>query len=63
MINSMEMEEIMIETSDDPDIILGKVQRKFGILSIDDQEASSSRKNEEQKKQLIQNQATSGGFF
>jgi hypothetical protein len=49
MTKSMEMEEIMIETGVDPDIILGKVQRQLGGLSIDNQGASSSRKNEEFK--------------
>jgi hypothetical protein len=57
------MEEIMIEMGVDPDIILGKVQRQLGSLNIDDQGASSSRKNEEKKSRPIQNQATGGGFF
>jgi hypothetical protein len=39
----------MIEMGVDPDIILGKVQRQLGGLNIDDQGASSSRKNEEKK--------------
>jgi hypothetical protein len=45
------MEEIMIEMGVDPDIILGKVQRQLGSMNIDDQGASSSRKNEEKKSQ------------
>jgi hypothetical protein len=36
----------MIEMGANPDIILGKLQRKMGGLSIDNQGASSSRKNE-----------------
>jgi hypothetical protein len=43
------MEEIMIETGVDPDIILGRVQRKMDNLNIVDQGASSSKKNEEKK--------------
>jgi hypothetical protein len=49
MIKATEMEEIMIEAGVDPDIILGKVHRQLGGLNIDDQGASSSRRNEEQK--------------
>jgi hypothetical protein len=43
------MEEIMIETNVDPEIILGKVQRKMDNLTIENQGASTSRmlKNEE----------------
>jgi hypothetical protein len=43
---STEMEEIMIEMGANPDIILGKVQRHLGELSINNQGASSSRNNE-----------------
>jgi len=58
------MEEIIIETGVDPDIILGKTQRQLGSLNIDDQESSSLiKKNEEKKSQSSQNQATGGGFF
>jgi hypothetical protein len=63
MIKATKMEEIMIETGVDPDIILGKVQRQLGGLNIDDKRASSSRKNEEQKSRSIQNQTIGGGFF
>jgi hypothetical protein len=49
MTKATKMEEIMIETSVDPDIILGKVQMWIGGLSIDNQGTSSSRKNEEFK--------------
>jgi hypothetical protein len=63
MIKATEMEEIMIEMGVDPDIILGKVQRQLGGLNIDDQGASSSRKNEEKKSRPIQNQTIGGGFF
>jgi hypothetical protein len=63
MTKSTEMEEIMIEMGVDPDIILGKVQRQLGGLSIDNQGASSSRKNEEFKPRLAQNQTIGGGFF
>jgi hypothetical protein len=37
-----EMEEIMIETNVDPDIILGKFQREMTNLTITNQGASSS---------------------
>jgi hypothetical protein len=46
MIKATKMEEIMIEMGVNPDIILGKVQRQMGFLSIDNQGASSSIKNE-----------------
>jgi hypothetical protein len=45
MTKATEMEEIMIEMGVDPDIILGKVQRQMGGLNIDNQGASSSRRN------------------
>jgi hypothetical protein len=63
MTKGTEMEEIMIETGVDPNIILGKVQRQLGGLSIDNQGSSSSRKNEEFKPRLTQNQTIGGGFF
>jgi hypothetical protein len=46
MTKSIDIEEIMIEAGVDPDIILGKVKRQLEGLSIDNQGASSSRKNE-----------------
>jgi hypothetical protein len=58
MIKATKMEEIIVETGDDPDIILGKVQRNLGGLSIDNQGASISRKNKEPKPRPAQ---TSGG--
>jgi hypothetical protein len=57
------MEENMIETCVDPNIILGKVQRQMGNLNIDDQGASSSKRNEEKRMRPSQNHITSGGFF
>jgi hypothetical protein len=63
MTKSTEMEEIMIETGIDPDIILGKVQRNIGGLIIDNQGASGLRKNEELKSRVAQNQMVVGGFF
>jgi hypothetical protein len=63
MTKATKMEEIMIEMSVDLDIILGKVQRKLGGLNIDNQGASSSRKNEEFKPQMTQNKMMGGGFF
>jgi hypothetical protein len=45
MNKATEMEEIMIKIGADPDIILGKVKRNLGGLSIDNQGASSSIKN------------------
>jgi hypothetical protein len=56
MTNATDMEEIMIETSTKPDIILGKVQRQMGGLNIDNQGASILRRNEEFKPQASQNQ-------
>ena len=52
MTKATEMEEIMIEMGVDPDIIMGKVQRQLGGLSIDNQGASSLRKNEELNPRL-----------
>jgi hypothetical protein len=63
MTKATEMEEIMIEMGVDPDIILGRVQRQMGGLNIDNQGASSSRKNEEFKPRVAQNQMVGGGFF
>jgi hypothetical protein len=63
MIKSTEMEEIMIETGVNLDIILVKVQRKLGCLSILNKGACSSRNNEEFKPQLTQNQTIGGRFF
>jgi hypothetical protein len=57
------MEEIMIEMGVDPDIILRKVQRQMGNLNIDDQGASSSKKNEEKRPRPSQNQTIGGGFL
>jgi hypothetical protein len=37
----------MIEAGVEPDIVLGKVQRNLGSLRINDQGASSLRKNKE----------------
>jgi hypothetical protein len=63
MIKATEMEESMIETSDDLDIILGNVQRQLGGLSIYDQGVFSSRKKKESKPRPTQNQTIGGGFF
>jgi hypothetical protein len=49
MVRATKMEKIMIEMGADPDIILGKNQRQSGSLSIDNQGASSSIKNEDFK--------------
>ena len=46
MNKATKMEEIMIEKGVEPDILLGRVQRQLGELNIDNQGASSSRKNE-----------------
>jgi hypothetical protein len=53
----------MVEKGVDLDIILGRVQRKLGGLSIDNQGASNSRKNKEFKHQVAQSQMEGGGFF
>jgi hypothetical protein len=63
MTKATEMEEIMIETGANLDIILGKVQRQISGLNIDNQGASSSRRNEEFKPRAAQNQMEGGGFF
>jgi hypothetical protein len=49
------MEEFMLETNVDPEIILGKVQRQMNTLSISHQGPSTSRS--------VENQATSGGIL
>jgi hypothetical protein len=59
----MKMEEIMIETGVDPDIILGRVQRQMDNLNITNQEASSSKKNEDKRPQLGENREVGGVFF
>jgi hypothetical protein len=53
----------MIETGVDLDIILRRVQRKLRGLNIDNQGASSSRKNEEFKPRLTQRKMMGGLFF
>jgi hypothetical protein len=58
-----EMEEIMIEMGADPDIILGKVQRKMGELNINNQGASISRRNKYFKPRATHNQMAGRGFF
>ena len=63
MTKSTEMEEIMIETGVNPNIILGRVQRHLGGLNIDNQGASSSRKNDEFRYRVAQNQMVGGGLF
>jgi hypothetical protein len=63
MTKSIEMEEIMIEMGVDLDIILEKVQRQLGGLSIDNQGDSTSRNNEEFKPRPTQNKKIGGGFF
>jgi hypothetical protein len=63
MTKAIEMEEIMIETGVEPDIILGRVQRQMGGLNIHNQGAPSSRNNEYFKPWAAQNQMVGGGFF
>jgi hypothetical protein len=60
MTKTTEMEEIMIEMGADPNIILGRVQRKLGGLSIDNQGAFSSKNNEEFNPRLSLNQTVGG---
>jgi hypothetical protein len=62
MTKDTEMEEIMIEMGVDPNIILGRVQRKLGGLSIDNQGASISRKNEEFKPRVAHSQMAEEDF-
>jgi hypothetical protein len=61
IIKSTEMEEIMIETGVDYDIILGKVTRQLGGLIFDNQGSSSSRNNDELN--LWPTQTSGGGFL
>jgi hypothetical protein len=63
MNKATEMEEIMIKIGVDPEIILGKVKRNLGGLSIDNQGASSSIKNKEFKPRPTQNKIIGGGIF
>jgi hypothetical protein len=57
------MEEIMLETDADPDIILGRVQREMDTLTISNQGASSSRRNEDQRTRNTENQGIGGGIL
>jgi hypothetical protein len=57
------MEEIIRETCIDPDIIIGRVHRQMDNLVISNQEASSSRRNKDQKTCHTKNQGVVGGFF
>ena len=43
------MEEIMLETNENPKIILGKFQRQMDTLNIVDQGESNSRKFEDRR--------------
>jgi hypothetical protein len=63
MTKATEMEEIMIETSIDIDIILGRVQRQMGRLNIYNQGDFISRKNEYFKPRATHNQMEGGVFF
>jgi hypothetical protein len=49
------MEEFMLETNVDPEIILGKVQRQMNTLSISHQGPSTSRS--------VENRGTGGGIL
>jgi hypothetical protein len=57
------MEEIMIETDIDPNIILGRVQRHMDSLNIVDQGAYSSKKNEDKCPLPGETQVVDGGLF
>jgi hypothetical protein len=48
MIKESKMEESVLETGVDLDIVLGKVKRCMASLNIHDQGKSSSKKNEDQ---------------
>jgi hypothetical protein len=63
MNKAMEMEEIMLETDVDPNIILGKVQREIDTLTISDQGASSSRRIEDQRTRNTGDRGISGGIL
>jgi hypothetical protein len=49
------MEEFMLETNVDPEIILGKVQRQMNTLAISHQGPSTSR--------TVENRGTGGGIL
>jgi hypothetical protein len=51
----IEMEEIMIETNVNPEIILGKVQREMGNLTIENKGSSSSKN--------LEKRGIGGGIF
>jgi hypothetical protein len=53
----------MFEVGVDPDIILGKVQRQMDNLSISNKEASSSKRNKDQRTYHTQNQGVGGGIL
>jgi hypothetical protein len=63
MTKATNMEEIMIETVVDPEIILGRVKRHMGALHIDNQGASSSRRNTDFKPQTTKKKMVGGGFL
>jgi hypothetical protein len=57
------MEDIMLETCDEPNIILGSVQRQMDNLTISNKEASISRRIQDHKTHHTENQGVGGGFF
>jgi hypothetical protein len=63
MHKATEMEEIMLETDVDPDIILGKFQRQMDTFSISNQGASTSRKVEDQRAHNTENRGVGGGIL
>jgi hypothetical protein len=57
------MEEIMLETDVDPEIILGKVQRQMDTLAISNQGASTSRNVENRGTRNVENRGVGGGIL
>jgi len=54
------MEEIILETCVNPDIILGKFQRKMDTFSVSNQGASTSRNVENWGTRNVENKGVGG---
>jgi len=63
MHKATEMEEVMLETYVDPEIILGKVQTQIDTLAISNQGAYTSRNVENQGTRNNENRGIGGGIL
>jgi hypothetical protein len=61
--NATKMEDIILEIGVDLDIILRKIQIQMDNLSISNQEASTSKRNEDQTMCHTENQGVGGRIF